>query len=60
MKFVSEPSEAEKGNAEREAFYRAIDAQFAGLSGDALYPGWRDDLYDTARENEPTGAARAA
>ena len=46
--------------AAREALYARFDERFQGLAGDALYPGWRDDLYETAREASAGSAAKAA
>jgi plasmid stability protein len=48
-KFAAGETERERHARERNAFYMEIDANFAGMTGDALRPGWRDEMYDNAR-----------
>ena len=49
VEFATGETERERVVRERELLYAEVDARLAGLTGDAVYPGWRDDLYATAR-----------
>jgi hypothetical protein len=57
--FIAE-TDRQRSLRARQDFYAHVDAKFEGMRGDALYPGWRDDLYATARGELPDEDARAA
>ena len=49
VRYSAQPSAHEERAQELRAFYKKIDSRMKGKQGDAAFPGWRDDLYDSAR-----------
>ena len=55
VRYSAQPSAHEERSARLNALYAKIDARMKGTTGDVIYPGWRDDLYDERFDESKLG-----